>query len=123
MESFVPADQVSEEDYDRVLDVNTKGVFLLTKAVARVMKAQEPRQVEFPRHGTRDIGRGAIVTISSILSLIAMPDRAHYVTSKHAVLGLVRSVGTLLPPSRLSNENEKKKTKTPSADNRDGRAS
>ena len=97
MGSFVPVDQVSEDDYDRVLGINTKGVFLLSKAVIKVMKTQEPLKVQTSRHGARDIGRGAIVNIASVLSTFALPGRLSYVASKHAVVGLGRSLGAYIP--------------------------
>ncbi|KAI1451686.1 NAD(P)-binding protein [Annulohypoxylon moriforme] len=88
---YVPFDQTDPSDYDRVLGINTKSIFLVTRAVAKVMQAQEPAQVTLKRHGTRDLGRGSIVNVSSAMALVAVPHKVPYATSKHAITGLTRS--------------------------------
>ncbi|RYP12071.1 hypothetical protein DL767_011509 [Monosporascus sp. MG133] len=89
--AYVPFDETDPDDYDRVLGINTKGVFLITRAVAKVMKSQEPVSVDLGRHGSRDIGRGAIVNVSSAMALVAVPAKAPYTTSKHAVTGVTKA--------------------------------
>lgn len=73
----MPAEALSEEDFTRVLDINLKGVFLSCR--------------EF---GGRMIGhgKGAIVLVSSIDGLGGHPGRAHYTSSKHALIGLTRNL-------------------------------
>ncbi|KAI4864862.1 NAD(P)-binding protein [Hypoxylon rubiginosum] len=88
---YVPFDQTDPDDYDRVLGINTKGIFLICRAVGKVMQSQEPKQINLGRHGTRDLGRGCIVNVSSALSLCAVPHEVPYTTSKHAVTGITRS--------------------------------
>ena len=66
----------SEEDFDRVLAVNLKGVWLCLKYEIPVMVKQ---------------GGGAIVNTASIVSLLAQRDMACYVASKHGVAGLTRA--------------------------------
>ncbi|KAK7927531.1 hypothetical protein PG985_004529 [Apiospora marii] len=90
-EAYNSIDQVTEDDYDRVLRVNAKGTFLLTKAIVAAMKLQDIRHVSLGRHGSRDVGRGSIVNVSSGQSIAAAPHRTPYVTSKHAILGLTRA--------------------------------
>jgi NAD(P)-dependent dehydrogenase (short-subunit alcohol dehydrogenase family) len=67
---------VTEEEWDRVQSVNTKGVFLSMK-------------YEIPAMLTR--GGGAIVNASSILGLFGSPNGSLYSSTKHAVAGLTRS--------------------------------
>lgn len=90
---YVPFTENSEADYDRVMDINAKGAFLVSKAVAKVMKEQEPKIVTLPRHGTRDLGRGSIVNVASALSHGVVPAKLPYCTSKHALLGITRACG------------------------------
>ena len=66
---------VSEQDWDAMMDVNAKGLFFTTQAVGRVMVAQ---------------GSGRIVAISSQASLVGIRDHAVYCASKGAVNQLVR---------------------------------
>jgi len=75
---------VTEQDWDRVLNVNLKGVFLCLKYEARAMLAGS--------HG------GAIVNVGSINSFQGVPCFAPYVASKHALVGLTTSVSAELGP-------------------------
>jgi NAD(P)-dependent dehydrogenase (short-subunit alcohol dehydrogenase family) len=90
---YVPAVDTTEEDYDRVMDINTKGAFLVGRAVAKVMKGQEPLTVSLPRHGARNLGRGSIVNVASAMSHGVVPAKLPYATSKHAMLGITRAFG------------------------------
>jgi NAD(P)-dependent dehydrogenase (short-subunit alcohol dehydrogenase family) len=97
--AYIPFGQTDPDDYDRVLGINTKGPFLVTRAVGNVMQEQEPVQVNLGRHGTRDGGRGSIVNVSSGMALVAVPAKAPYTTSKHALTGVTKAAGMDLPPS------------------------
>lgn len=66
----------SEADWDRVLDINLKGCFLVSKFAA-------PHMLE---------KGGAIVVIGSVQSFTAIQNSVAYVTSKHALLGLARAM-------------------------------
>lgn len=68
--------RTSEERYDRVMAVNTKGVWLCLK-------------YEIP--AMRENG-GSIVNVASVAGLIGFPGGAAYAASKHAVVGLTKSV-------------------------------
>lgn len=92
----MPFTESSEEDYDRVMNINAKGAFLVSRAVARLMKKQEPKIVTLPRHGTRDLGRGSIVNVASAAAHAVVPAKLPYCTSKHALLGITRSCGMYL---------------------------
>lgn len=73
----VPSWELSEEQWDRMLEVNLKGVWLTCKAVVPQLLAQ---------------GSGSIVLTSSIGGLVGTPGMAHYVAAKHAVIGYMRSL-------------------------------
>lgn len=69
--------QTAEEDWDRILGVNLKGVAYSCKAVLPLMISQ---------------GSGAIVIVSSINAVVGSAGMAIYDASKTAVLGLMRSL-------------------------------
>ncbi|EMR70339.1 putative short-chain dehydrogenase reductase family protein [Eutypa lata UCREL1] len=48
---YVPFDETDPDDYDRILGINTKNMFLVCRAVAKAMKQQEPAKVTLNRHG------------------------------------------------------------------------
>jgi NAD(P)-dependent dehydrogenase (short-subunit alcohol dehydrogenase family) len=68
---------ISEAEWDRLMSVNVKGPFLVSRAVLP----------EF-----RKCGGGAIVNVGSVLGLVAMKDRAAYCTSKGAVTLLTKAM-------------------------------
>lgn len=68
---------VTETDWDTVLDVNLKGLFFMAQAVGRQMAIQQPTG-------------GSIVNISSIMGLGGYWDRVAYCASKAAVINLGR---------------------------------
>ncbi|MFQ5694492.1 MAG: SDR family oxidoreductase, partial [Terriglobia bacterium] len=70
---FGPIHEVSEQDWDRVLDTNLRGVFLCSKAVI-------PGMVER--------GRGHIINISSLAGKNAFAGGAAYCASKWGLMGL-----------------------------------
>ncbi|KAI1262693.1 oxidoreductase [Xylariaceae sp. FL1019] len=88
---YVPLDQTSLEDYEHVMDTNAKSIFLVIKAVAKVMKSQHPVTLDLGRLGKRDVGRGSIVNVSSMMAVVAGQNRVSYATLKHAITGITRS--------------------------------
>jgi NAD(P)-dependent dehydrogenase (short-subunit alcohol dehydrogenase family) len=72
---------VSEADFDAVLRVNLKGSFLVGQAVARVMA---------------QAGRGSIVNMSSVNSVLAIPNIASYNVSKGGINQLTRAMALAL---------------------------
>ena len=66
---------LSEEDWDTVLDTNLKGPFLCAKAIGPQMVSR---------------GWGRVINLASIMSVVALPGRAPYASSKAGVLGLTR---------------------------------
>lgn len=79
---------ITEEDYDRVVDVNLKGSFLMLQAVAREMV----KQVQAGRKP------GAIVNMSSVNDTLAIPSIAPYVMSKGGVKQLTAVAALALAP-------------------------
>lgn len=75
-EEGAPLADGEEEQYDRIMGANVKGVWLCMKHQLRQMLKQ---------------GGGAIVNVSSVSGLVGAPNRAIYAASKHAVVGLTRS--------------------------------
>lgn len=69
----------SDEDWDRVMGVNAKGVFLCCRAAIRQMLAQDPPG-------------GAIVINGSISSLTGIPGQGVYAPSKGAVVQMARQL-------------------------------
>jgi NAD(P)-dependent dehydrogenase (short-subunit alcohol dehydrogenase family) len=67
----------SEADLERLMTVNVKGTWLMSRAALAVM---------VPRR------RGVIVNAGSIAGVKAVAERAAYVTTKHAVVGLTRAM-------------------------------
>jgi NAD(P)-dependent dehydrogenase (short-subunit alcohol dehydrogenase family) len=75
--SFAGLPDMDVADFDRVLAVNVRGQFLGLRAAFRHYREQR--------------STGAIVVTASIASLTGSADLLPYVTSKHAVVGLIRS--------------------------------
>jgi len=75
--------EVAESDWDAVLSVNLKGVWLCMRAELRHMHAQ---------------GAGVIVNTASAAGLVGTPGVAHYTASKWGVLGLTKSAALEYAP-------------------------
>ncbi len=67
--------ECSEDDWDRIMAVNLKGVWLCLKFEIPPMVAQ---------------GSGVIVNVASVVGLVGQPDLTPYVASKHGVIGLTK---------------------------------
>ena len=74
--SPAPVAALEEDDFDRVIAVNLKGVWLAMKHEIAAMLAQ---------------GGGTIVNTASIAGLVGTPGYAAYIASKHGVTGLTKS--------------------------------
>jgi len=72
-----PIEELSLETFRLIQDTNVTGPWLLCQAVAPHMKAQ---------------GFGRVINMGSTLSLVSLPDRTPYATSKGAILQLTRTL-------------------------------
>ena len=75
--------RMSDEDWDQVLDINLRGTFLFTRAVARPMmknKAADGSQLG-----------GAIVNITSVVGITGNAGQANYTASKGGVIALTKT--------------------------------
>lgn len=69
--------KISEEDWDKVLTVNLKSVFLACKRIIPEMLKQ---------------GKGKIISTASIAGLVAFEDMGHYCASKGGIIALTRAM-------------------------------
>ena len=69
--------RMSDEDWDAVLNVNLKSVFLCTRAVLRQMIKQR---------------WGRIISISSIVGIVGNPGQANYASAKAGIIGFTRTI-------------------------------
>jgi len=76
-----PIDQIGERDFDEILAVNLKSVFLVSQAVLPKMRAA---------------GFGRIVNLSSVAAQTGGVVGPHYAASKAGILGLTRAYANLL---------------------------
>ena len=99
--SRLPIEEITVEEWDRMMAVNLRGMFLSSRAVLPGMKSR---------------GWGRIINISSGRALSNTANSIHYVTSKAGVLGFTRTlaretgpfgitVNAIAPGSTLSEEN------------------
>ena len=84
---ITPLDEVSEEQWDLVLNVDLKGTFLCCQAAAPLL---------------RESGRGRIVNIGSDASRLGFPLMHHYCAAKHGVIGLTKSLAGELAPYKVT---------------------
>jgi NAD(P)-dependent dehydrogenase (short-subunit alcohol dehydrogenase family) len=81
-------EDLTDEQWDRIMNVNLKSQFLCAQAAAPLMKRQ---------------GRGRIVNLSSLGGLLPWPSYTHYCVSKAGVIMLTRCLARALAPEILVN--------------------
>jgi 3-oxoacyl-[acyl-carrier protein] reductase len=88
--TFFPAkfEELTEEQWDHILNVNLKSQFLCAQSAAPIMKRQ---------------GRGHIINLSSLGGLLAWPAYTHYCVSKAGSIMLTRCLARALGPEILVN--------------------
>jgi 3-oxoacyl-[acyl-carrier protein] reductase len=79
--------RMKEAEWDDVININLKGVFLCTKAVTRQMMKQRS---------------GRIINISSIVGVSGNPGQANYVAAKSGVIGLTKTTAKELAPRGIT---------------------
>jgi len=79
--------RMKENEWDDVININLKGVFLCTKAVTRQMMKQRA---------------GRIINIASIVGVIGNPGQANYVAAKAGVIGLTKTTAKELATRNIT---------------------
>ncbi|KSU62483.1 beta-ketoacyl-ACP reductase [[Bacillus] enclensis] len=79
--------RMKESEWDDVININLKGVFLCTKAATRQMMKQRS---------------GRIINISSIVGVSGNPGQANYVAAKSGVIGLTKTAAKELAPRGIT---------------------
>lgn len=82
-----PFQDMTENEYDRVMDINARGTFLVSKAVAPTLIAKRS---------------GRIVNVSSVVGKKASPFILPYAMSKWAVIGLTQCIARELAPLSIT---------------------
>jgi len=82
---FVSFSEMTEDDWDKVIDTNLKSIFLCSQAAIKKMKAG-----------------GKIVNISSIASLVGFEGLVHYCASKAGVNGMIRALALELAGKKIN---------------------
>src|SRR6185437_14998643 len=75
----VPLDQLTDDDWLAVVNVNLNGAFFCAREAVRMMKRQDPRG-------------GRIINNGSISAHVPRPNSAPYTATKHAITGLTKSI-------------------------------
>jgi NAD(P)-dependent dehydrogenase (short-subunit alcohol dehydrogenase family) len=82
-----PVDEISDEDWDRIIELNLSSCQALTRAVVPQMKQRK---------------WGRIIHISSIMGLVSKEGRGAYSATKSALIGLARAGALDLGPSGIT---------------------
>jgi NAD(P)-dependent dehydrogenase (short-subunit alcohol dehydrogenase family) len=82
---FVPFKEMKESDWDKVLDVNLKSVFLCSQEAAKIIPEG-----------------GRIITISSIASVVGFEGLVHYCASKGGIDAFTRALALELAPKKIT---------------------
>ena len=84
---ITPLAQISEQQWDQVIDVDLKGTFLCSQAAAPLLC---------------ESGRGRIINIGSDASKVGFPMIPHYCAAKFGVVGLTKSLAGELAPNQVT---------------------
>jgi len=87
IQTMGPIEEISEDAWNQVIAVNLTGVFFTARAVVPHLKRNETG--------------GAIVITSSVAGEVGLANLAHYVASKHGVIGLMKSMANELGPFNI----------------------
>ncbi|WP_152657185.1 SDR family NAD(P)-dependent oxidoreductase [Oceanobacillus sp. CFH 90083] len=82
-----PIEEVTEEDWDQVIDINVKSVFFITKAAGKYMKAA---------------AQGKIINVSSQMAFVGYYKRSAYASSKGAITQLTKSLAIEWAPYNIN---------------------
>jgi 2-hydroxycyclohexanecarboxyl-CoA dehydrogenase len=81
--NFIPFEELTDEDWDKQFEINTKGTFIVTQTVLPDMKAEK---------------WGRVINISSSSAQTGSIEQVHYSASKGAVVTMTRSLAQALGP-------------------------
>jgi 3-oxoacyl-[acyl-carrier protein] reductase len=81
-----PVVRMSDEDFTRVMDINLKGTFLVSKHLGKIMMKQR---------------EGKIINITSVVGLMGNAYQANYAASKAGVIGLTKSLAKEFAPRNI----------------------
>ena len=84
--------ELEEEDFDRVIEINLKGVFLTGQIAARIMAQQDPDEND---------SRGTIINMSSVNAVLTIPAIAPYVIAKGGVNQWTKVLGIRMAPEKV----------------------
>ena len=84
--AYAPLDEMTEAEWDAMVDINLKGPFLVARAVVPAMKRQ---------------ASGVIINNSSVMGLRGGNRLSHYVASKHGLTGLTKAWAIELAPFHI----------------------
>ena len=85
--------RMSDDDWDKVVDINLKGTFLFTRAVSRPMMKNKGADGQ--------PAGGAIVNIASVVGITGNAGQANYTASKGGVIALTKTVAKELGSRRI----------------------
>lgn len=74
---------MSEQNFQKVIDVNLKGYFLMAQACAKEMQKNQPNEKG---------QKGAIVNIASIAAIMGFAGLAHYCASKGGIVAMSKAI-------------------------------
>ena len=91
--SYISLLKMKEEDWDRTININLKGVWLVTKFIAKKMKRNK---------ASKDQLRGKIINLSSMAGRRGRAGLGAYCASKFGVIGLTQTLARELGISRIT---------------------
>jgi NAD(P)-dependent dehydrogenase (short-subunit alcohol dehydrogenase family) len=89
---------LSDDDFDKVMNVNLRGSFMVARAAARQMVEQIEESSERPDDVRR---RYSIINMSSINAVVAIPDQLAYCATKGAINQMTKSMALALAPTGI----------------------
>ncbi|KAJ5481645.1 hypothetical protein N7475_000457 [Penicillium sp. IBT 31633x] len=96
----VPTAQYPHEEYDKILEINTKGIMICMQEQIQVMQKQRTTCTPGIDNPLR-AQRGSIVNIASVTGFAALQNMMPYNVSKHAVIGLTKSAAIDHAPQKI----------------------